>query len=77
MFGQLHIRAKEYIQATSKGSDQTARMRRLVWAFAGRTYHIVGNLMLPLKKMLNQRRWRCIDVDSTLFPAVIVGLVYL
>ena len=23
-------------------------MRRLVWAFAGRTYHIVGNLMLQL-----------------------------
>ena len=33
------------IWATSNGSDQTARMRRLVWAFAGRTYHIVGNLM--------------------------------
>ena len=31
------------IQATSKGSDQTARMRRLIWGFAGRTYHIVGN----------------------------------
>ena len=33
------------MQATSKGSDQTARMRRLVLAFVGRTYHIVGNLM--------------------------------
>ena len=32
----------------SKGSDQTARMRRLVRAFAGRTYHIVGNLMSRL-----------------------------
>ena len=30
---------------TSKGSDQTARMRRLVGGFAVRTYHIVGNLM--------------------------------
>ena len=29
----------------SKGSDQTVRMRRLVWGFAGRTYNIVGNLM--------------------------------
>ena len=29
---------------TSKGSDQTAPMRRLVRAFAGRIYHIVGNL---------------------------------
>ena len=36
-------------QATSKGSDQTARMRRLVWAFAGRTYPIVGNLMSRLR----------------------------
>ena len=36
------------IQATRQISDQTARMRRLVKAFAGRTYHIVGNLMLRL-----------------------------
>ena len=32
----------------SKGSDQTARMRRLTWGFAGRTYHIFGNLMSRL-----------------------------
>ena len=32
------------IQMTSKGSDQTARMRRLVLAFAGHIYQIVGNL---------------------------------
>ena len=31
--------------ATSKGSDQSVIMRRLVWANAGRTYQIVGNLM--------------------------------
>ena len=37
------------IQGTSKCSDQTARMHRMVWAFAGRTHHIVGNLMLRLK----------------------------
>ena len=36
------------MQATSKGSDQTVHMCRLVWAFAGRTYHIVGNLKLRL-----------------------------
>ena len=28
----------------SKGSDQTVPMRRLIGGFAGRTYHIVGNL---------------------------------
>ena len=32
-------------QATSKGSDQTAHMHRLIWGFAGHTYHFVGNLM--------------------------------
>ena len=32
------------MQATGEGSDQTARMRRLIWGFVGRTYHIVGNL---------------------------------
>ena len=36
------------IQAISKGSDHSMRMRRLVLAFAYRTYHIVGNLMLWL-----------------------------
>ena len=36
------------IQANSKGSDQTVRMRRLVLAIAGRTYHMVGNPMLRL-----------------------------
>ena len=37
------------MQMTCKGSDQTARKRRLIRGFAGRTYHIVGNLMLRLK----------------------------
>ena len=32
----------------SRGSDQTARMRSLIWAFVGLTYHIVGNLRLQL-----------------------------
>ena len=36
------------MQVTSKGSDQTARMRRLIYGFAGRTYYTVGNLMSRL-----------------------------
>ena len=28
-------------------------MRRLIWGFAGRTYHIVGNLMSRLNFSLN------------------------
>ena len=32
-----HLMHLTNIQATSKGSDQTARMRRLVCAFAART----------------------------------------
>ena len=41
--------AQVYIQATSKGTDQIARMRRLIWGFAGHTYHSVGNHMPRLK----------------------------
>ena len=37
------------MQAKSKGSDQTARMCRLICGFAGRSYHIVGNLISRLK----------------------------
>ena len=33
----------ENMRGTSKGSDQTVRMHRLVWGFAGCIYHIVGN----------------------------------
>ena len=36
-------------QATIKGSDQTARMRRLIRGFAGRTYHIVLAHILTLR----------------------------
>ena len=45
------------IQATSKGSDQTAHRCRLIWAFAGRTYHIVGNFMFRLP-CLSSENWR-------------------
>ena len=31
-----------------------AHMRRLVWAFAGRIYHIVENLKVPLNYLLNK-----------------------
>ena len=53
------------IQATSKGSGQTVRMHRLIWAFAGRTYHIVGNLMSRLiyteQYNLSYFSWRCFN----------------
>ena len=37
------------IQTTSNCSDQAARIRRLVWAFAGHTCHIVGNFVWGAK----------------------------
>ena len=36
------------IQAISKGSDQSVRMRRLVMAFAYRTHQFVGNFIVWL-----------------------------
>ena len=49
-------------QASSKGSDQTARMRRLIWGFAGRTYHNVGNPMHWLNS--NQLPYISRNMDS-------------
>ena len=49
---------------TSKGSDQTARMRRLIWGFAGHNYHIVGNLMHWLNLFLISVFMVCINKTS-------------
>ena len=62
------------IQATSKGSDQSAHMRRLVWAFAGRTFQIVGNLMPRLRASAWDFQQcgslTCVDSDEPLQPPV-------
>ena len=34
-----------FLHADSKDSDQTGRMPRLIWVFAGRTGHFVGFVM--------------------------------
>ena len=38
-----------FLQADSKDFDQTGRMPRLIWVFAGRTCHFVGFVMRWLK----------------------------
>ena len=38
-----------FLQADSEDSDQTGRMPRLIWVFAGRTCHFVGFVMRWLK----------------------------
>ena len=37
-----------FLHADSKDSDQTGRMPRLIWVFAGRTCHFVGFVMRQL-----------------------------
>ena len=54
------------MQATSKGSDQTARMHKLILGFAGRTYHIVGNLMSRLNYIENTLRQDIIKEANTM-----------
>ena len=44
--------------AHSEDSDQTRRMSRLIWVFAGRTCHFVGFVM----------RWLSSDVQPTVLP---------
>ena len=38
-----------FLHADSEDSDQTGRMPRLIWVFAGRTYHFVGFVTRWLK----------------------------
>ena len=37
-----------FLHTDSENSDQTGRMPRLIWIFAGRTYHFVGFVMRRL-----------------------------
>ena len=37
-----------FLHVDSEDSDQTGRMPRLIWVFAGRTCHFVGYVMLRL-----------------------------
>ena len=39
-----------FLHADSKDSDQTGRMPRLIWVFAGRTCHFVGFVMRQLER---------------------------
>ena len=47
------LTVKEYLSDYSKGSDQTERM---IWGFAGCTYHIVGNLISQLIYVLARNK---------------------
>ena len=38
-----------FLHADSEDSDQTGRMPRLIWVFAGRTAHFIGSVMKRLK----------------------------
>ena len=38
-----------YLHADSKDSDQTGRMSRLIWVFAGHTGHFIAFVKLLLK----------------------------
>ena len=58
------IRISSNIQATSKASDQTVHMRRMIWAFADCTYHIVGNLVSQLIYILHSYCLKCVDVNN-------------
>ena len=49
-----------FLHADSEDSDQTGRMPRLIWVFAGRTCHFVGFVM--------RRLICCFNITKTKFP---------
>ena len=54
-----------FLHADSEDSDQTGRMSRLIWFFAGRTCHFVGFVMRRLKfKTTDAYRWRHLQPET-------------
>ena len=45
---QWEAKDSAFLHADSEDSDQTRRMPRLIWAFAGRTGHFVGFVVMRL-----------------------------
>ena len=58
---QWVTKGPKFLHADSEDSDQTRRMPRLIWVFAGRTGHFVGFVMRRLKLwhsiLLNVHLW--------------------
>ena len=50
---QWVVKDPRFFHADSEDSDQTGRMPRLIWVFAGRTCHFVGFVMRWLKWLCN------------------------
>ena len=48
LFSQLVAKYPSFLHEDSKDSDQTGQMHRLIWVFAGRTYHFVGFVVRQL-----------------------------
>ena len=65
------------IQATSKGSDQTARKCRLICCLAGCTYHIVGNLMHWLKSLFRMYGCTFVALKATKSGFLIFSILVL
>ena len=62
----------------SKDSDLTAQMSRLIWLFAGRTYNIVGKVVLWLLCcLLHFALYTWIKLCHQLWKAYCFGLVHL
>ena len=45
---QWVAKVPSFLHADSEDSDQTGRMPRLIWVFAGHTYYFVGFVMVQL-----------------------------
>ena len=66
-----HVCIKKYsilLNVDSEDSDQTGRMPRLIWVFAGCTEHLVGFVIRWLIYRTNWynliKFWICIDIDK-------------
>ena len=62
LYAQWVAKDRSFLYADSKDSDQTGRMPRLIWVFAGWTCHFVGFIMRWLINVHAQTLSRARDV---------------
>ena len=62
---QWVAKGPRFLHVDSEDSDQTGRMPRLIWVFAGRTCSFIGFVTSRLKFIFNNMHWNRITIIET------------
>ena len=65
-----------FLHADSEDSDQTGRMPRLIWVFAGHTCHFVGFVMRQLTLLYSKSTVQVLRVITAMFLGVQIFWIF-